>query len=175
MVQAWEVDPAAVLETGDPKMLPWAILMNSSDAQVRQIAVVLREQGDDESIARFLTLGSIRYDRNQLEAMLEGTRMGFVEAIMEGSSLVQEVRDKALKQGVQQGVQQGHQRGVEEGRIEEARRLLRVCLRTRFAGLEAVPEIDAIGSLDAIEALLQNALTVTDSAEIQRQIAAAAR
>ena len=57
VVRLWEIDPTPVLETNDPKLLPWALLMKSTDEQVRKIASILAGQEDDEAVGRFLTLG----------------------------------------------------------------------------------------------------------------------
>ena len=64
--------------------------------------------------------------------------MGLVEAIMEGSSLVQEVRERAEA----------------KGEAKEARRLLRLALADRFPGLEAMPELDRIANVADLESLL---------------------
>jgi hypothetical protein len=55
----WEIDPTPVLETNDPKLLPWALLLKSNDEQVRKIASILARQENDEPVGRFLTLGLI--------------------------------------------------------------------------------------------------------------------
>jgi hypothetical protein len=102
--------------------------------------------------------------------------MGLVEAILEGSFLVREVKEKAASEGIAQGRKEGKAAGLKEGRIEEARHLLRTALRTKFPGLEAMPEIDAIKSLKRIEALLVQELLSTDSpTRMERAIRAAAR
>ncbi len=77
--------------------------MKSSDEQVRRIAVMIARQGDEESMGRFLTVGSIRYDRDSLKEMLGGREMGLIRAIWDGSSLVQEERDEAAAKGRMEG------------------------------------------------------------------------
>jgi hypothetical protein len=84
--------------------------------------------------------------------------MGLVEAILEASSLVQEIKDKA----------------VSETRVDEARRLLRRVLHTKFPDLEAMPEIDAIHGIEVLESLLDEVLASQDSARVRQVIAAAA-
>ncbi len=110
VVRLWEIDPTLVLETDDPRLLPWALLMKSSDEQVRRIAVMIARQGDEESMGRFLTVGSIRYDRDSLKEMLGGREMGLIRAILDGSSLVEEER--------QQAAAKGRVEGWEKGRVE---------------------------------------------------------
>lgn len=177
VVRTWEIDPAPVFESPDPRMLPWAVLMKSTDEQVRQIGAVLRRKGDGESIARFLTLGSLRYHRSELEAMLEGAHMGLVEAILEGSSLVKEAKEKAAEQGwamgMEKGLAEGRVKGWTEGQSSEARRLLRSCLAARFPGLETLAEIDAIAGVPAMESLLLRIVTAADRDEAMKAIMAA--
>jgi predicted transposase YdaD len=201
VVRLWEVDPGPLLEVDDWRLLPWSVLMDSSDEDVRRVARILGREGDEESIGRFLTLGSIRYDRNRLEEMLGGSKMGLVEAILEGSSLVREATEKAaregasrglseglekglsqglekgLSQGLEKGLAEGREKGLAEGRAEgriaEAHRLLRVALKAKFPGLESAPEIDAIAAAEKLESLLEIAITSTDRSIVEHALAAA--
>lgn len=166
VVRAWEADPAPILQTRDPRLLPWAILMNSTEAEVQQIAAALRNYGDEELVARFLTLGSLRYDRGVLEGMLGGPKMGFVEVFLEGSSLVREVKDKAAAEGRAEAMKAAQ---------DNLRRLLRTCLRSTFPGLESMPEIDALSNVETVEAIMQKALTSKNRAEVEQAIVDAAR
>lgn len=179
VVRLWEIDPAPILESADPRMLPWAMLMNSNDAEVRKVADALARHGDQESIGRFLTLGGLRYDRSLLEEMLGGPKMGLVQAILEGSSIVREVVDQARAEaqaeGRAAGEAQGRTEGRTEGRADEARRLLRISLGAKFPGLETMPEIDAIPGIETLESLLvDHVLQATDRAGVARAIADAA-
>jgi hypothetical protein len=170
-VRMWEIDPAPLLELNDPRLFPWAVLMKSTDEQVRMMAAAVARLGDDETLGRFLGLGSARYDRKQLEEMLGGPKMGLVEAILEASSLVQEVKEKAASTSRAEGHAEGHA----EGRAEEARRLLRRALQTKFPNLAAMPEIDGIHNVDILESLLiDEVLASQDSTRLREIIAAAA-
>lgn len=111
VVRLWEIDPTLVLETHNPRLLPWALLMKSSDEQVRGIAAVVASRGDEESVGRFLTLGSVRYDRDSLQEMLGGREMGLIRAILDGSSLVEEEREKARLEGQVEGQVEGRMQG----------------------------------------------------------------
>lgn len=103
VIRAWEIDQTPVLETNNPKLLPWALLLKSTDAQVRKIAQILAGQDDDEAVGRFFTLGSLRYNRDALNEMLGGRKMGLIRAILDGSNLVQEERDQAAAEGEARG------------------------------------------------------------------------
>ncbi len=152
-VRLWELDPSKVLATNDLRLFPWAVLMGSSDEQVRWIAEQLGSRGDEEAMGRFLWLGSLRYDREEIESMLGGMRMGLSEAVMQGKFMRTE-RAKAAS----------------EGQTEGERKLLRKFLATRFPGLETMPEIDRIASADAIEALFEIALHSTSRAEMEQAL-----
>ena len=145
------------------RLLPWSVLMKTTDEEVRRLAGTLARDGDQESIVRFLILGSLRYDREQLEEMLEISKMGLVEAILEGSSLVQEVVEKAVT------------KALAEGRTTEARRSLCIVLKAKFPGLETAPEIDSIASTETLESLLETAVTSTDRSIFEQALAAAVR
>ena len=105
VARMWELDPAAVLATKDPRLFPWAVLMKSTDEQVREIGKFVSEQGDEEAIGRFLTLGSVRYDRGELESMIGGTGMGLTEAIMETRSRMAALAHWALRQTSKKTIQ----------------------------------------------------------------------
>jgi len=96
--------------------------------------------------------------------------MGLVEAILEGSSLVREVKEKAAKEAREAG----RAEGLERGRTAEARRSLRVALKIRFPGSDEMPEIDAISVVEELESLFETAITSMERAVVERAIAAAA-
>jgi hypothetical protein len=176
-VRLWELDPAIVIESENPRMFPWAVLMKCDDEQVRALATAVARYGDEETFGRFLTLGSIRYDRNRLEEMLGGQKMGLVEAILEGSSLVREAKEKAESEGraagLAAGLAEGRAEGREQGQVEEARRLLRSALQRKFPGLEVMPELDAIMSPETLESILVGeVLSSSDRARVEHAIRA---
>jgi len=154
-VRLWEIDPTPVLETNDPKLLPWALLLKSTESQVRKIASMVARQEDDEAVGRFLTLGSLRYNRNSLNEMLGGGKMGLVRAILDGSSLVQEERDQAA--------------------AGEARKCLRVLLRKRFPELESLAEIDVISNVDALESIIESFFDAGGADPVRAAILTAAK
>jgi hypothetical protein len=163
VVKLWEIDPAPVLETKDPRLLPWALLMKSTDEQVRKIAAVVARQGDEEAIGRFFLMGSLRYDRSSLAAMLGGREMGLIKAILDGSSIVQEIR------------QEGREEGLETGRLNEARRFLRLLLRKNFPDLESLNEIDQISSVEVLESLGETIMGARDAGLVRDAIVSAAQ
>ena len=182
-VRLWELDPEPVLAFGDPGLLPWALLMRLNREEAERLGAVVGDSGNEQWIARFLTLGSLRYHRDELKQMLGGPRMGLVEAIMEGSSLVHYERQRAIAQGLAEGLAEGKVVGRVEGRVEgsesgktiEAQRLLRLALRERFPGLESMPELEQITNLADLESLIvEHGLRSSDRQSAQKAILEAA-
>jgi predicted transposase YdaD len=156
VLRLWEIDPTPVLETNDPKLLPWALLMKATQSQVREIASVVSRQEDDEAVGRFLTLGSLRYDRETLNELLGGRKMGLVRAILDGSKIVQEERDQAAAEGLAKGLAEGQAQGQAQGQAAEARRVLRLLLKKHLPELETLTEIDVISNVDALESIIES-------------------
>ena len=175
-VRLWDLDPEPVLSSGDPGLLPWALLMKLGRDEAVRLGAEVGGSGNEQWIARFLTLGSLRYHRHELEQMLGGggPQMGLVEAIMQGSSLVREAVQEEREQGRVEGEAQGLARGEAKGQAEEARRLLRMALADRFPGLETMPEIDRIANIPDLESLLiQHAIRSLDRDSVAQAILSA--
>ena len=170
-VRLWELDPGPVLSSGDPALLPWALVMKLGREEAEKIGAQIGRSGNEQWMARFLTLGSMRYDRGELEQMLGGAGggpgMGLVEVIMESSSLVRDAQERARVAGLAEG--------RVEGQSTEARRLLRLALSARFPGLETMPELDRIENLADLESLLiQHAFRSQDRDSMAQAILTAA-
>ena len=132
---------------------------------MREIASTLALQEDDEALGRFLTLGSVRYDRKALEEMLGGGKMGLIRAILDGSKIVQEEREQAAAAAQAQGQAQG--------RLEEARKFLRLMLKKHGPELASMPEIDTITDIGVLESLGETALDADGPEAIRAAILAA--
>jgi hypothetical protein len=171
VVRLWEIDPEPVLETNNPRLLAWALLLKSTDRKVQEIASILVGQDDEELLGIFLMLGSLRYDRDTLNEMIGGGKMGLIKAILDGSSLVQEEREQAAARGRAEG----EARGAAKGRAEEARRILRRLLSKNFPELESLAEIDEIASVEVLESLMDSALEASGADTVRAAILAAAK
>jgi hypothetical protein len=158
VVRLWEIDPKPVLDTNNPRLLPWALLLDSTDEQVRAIARIVASRGDDEAVSRFLQLGSIRYDRNTLIDMLGGVDMGIMRAFLDGSSIVREERAE----------------GRTEGQAGEARKILCFLLQRKFPDLDCLPAIEQISSVDQLEKLIETAYDATNADALRTAILTAA-
>lgn len=153
------------LKTQDPS-LPWALLMNWSDEQVRDIERMVKRQDNVELLVRCVIMASLRYDRASLQEMFGVRNMALIRALMDGSSLVQEERDKARAEGQVEGRRQG--------RLDGARRFLRLLLRKNFSQLQSMPEIDQIPNVETLEALGETIVESRDADRIREAIRAAA-
>ena len=96
--------------------------------------------------------------------------MGLVEAILEGSSLVREVKEKAAQEAREAGMAEGLEKGLEQGSTDATRRALRTVLKSRFPGLDAMPEIETIANTETLQSVLELAIVATDRTVIERAI-----
>ena len=170
-VKFWEIDAAPILENESMRHLFALVPALQSDwATVRKVAAAVVESGNAEELSRLLLMLSLKYNKEQIDELIGREKMGFGEILWEGSSLLKDMREKAIssglaegmakgleqgrEQGLEQGREQGLERGLEAGRCAEARRLLCVALARRFPGLEDMPEIAAIPGVAQLESLL---------------------
>jgi hypothetical protein len=154
----WEMDPQPVLRTNNARLLPWAMAMRITDEMAWKIGAFVGQSGDEEAIARFYIMGSVRYDRSTLNEMLGGRTMGLVRALLDASSIVQEERDSA------------RQEGRMEGRLEGRRDVLRVALGTRYPDLLDLKEIDRISNLETLQSLVEMAYSGVSHDSIRQAI-----
>lgn len=184
IMRFWEMDPAPLFAAGDPRLLPWTAMMNSTDKELRATARELRRLGDEELIGRFRLLASFRYDSGQLEEMTGGGNMGFVEFFWENSKLLTEYKAKiaaesraeGLAEGKARGEARGIARGKSAGKAEGARRLLRAALASKFPSLQVQPQLDKITKVKTLEDLLiQHVVGGTDRQAVKDAIMKAAR
>jgi len=167
-VRLWELDPEPVLSEGGPGLLPWALLTRLGREDAWRVGAQVAATGEERLIARFLMLGSLRYDRSELEQMLGGIRVGLGEAILEGYSL-------RAREAAERDEARAEARGKAEGKAEEARSILRRALARFFPGLELSREIDEIRDPDVLESLLlDHAIRATDRDAVMRAITLAA-
>lgn len=153
-VRMWELDPEPLLQSENRRVLPWAVLMKSTDKQVRALAREVLATGDEELIGRLSILGGVRYDEEDLERVTGVPKMDLVELILQESSIVKVIKKMAHEEGQAAGLAKGEAAGLAKGQADEARRLLSAVLASRFPGLETMPELSAISDLGTLESLL---------------------
>ena len=110
--------------------------------------------------------------------------MGFVEFFWENSKLLTGYKAKiatdslaaGIEKGIQKGIAKGIEKGIAEGAVGEARRLLKALLASKFPGLEALPQLDKIKRVKALEnLLLSHVFGGKDHAAVKQAILKAAR
>ena len=194
----WKKDPTVLIKAGDVRFLPWALLMDVSDEQARQLAARVERDGDEETRARMAALGVARYGKKKMDSIMGGSGMGLMAALLESDFFVElreetlakgleQGREMGLEQGREQGLEQGREQGLvkgrqeglreglERGRAEAARKMFRLMIRNRYPAIAAMPEIDRIASEAEIEEILQSYDTATESSLRQAVLNAAAK
>jgi len=175
-VRMWELDPTPLLEAGNRRVLPWAVLMKATDEQVQKLAREVLATGDEELIGRLSILGGVRYDGEDLERVTGVPKMDLVELILQESSIVKDIRKMAHEEGQAQGEAAGLVKGEAKGQANEARRLLRAVLASKFPGLEMMPELETITDVRTLESLLiDHAVPSTDRTRTEAAIRSAAK
>ncbi len=97
--------------------------------------------------------------------------MGLIRAILDGSSLVEEERQKGRAEGHAEGQVEGRM----QGQLNEARRFLRLLLRKNFPELESLTEIDQISTVETLEDLGEAIIDARNADAVREAILAAAR
>ena len=184
VLRAWQLDPAILYESGNIRLLPWALLMNVSDDEARRIVGVVEREGDEETRARVAVLAVTRYGKRKAESILGGFSMGLMDALME-SEFFTELREeniakglatgleKGLEKGLATGIEKGLAKGRVEGRVEAARRMLRVLIGNRYPVLSAMPEIDQIADPENVEGIIRSYDSATEQSLRQAILSAA--
>lgn len=173
-VRLWELDPAPVLECGQAEVLPWAVLMKSSDEEVQRLASHILEIDSEEHHGRLFTLASFRYHKDEFTHLIGVQRMALAELI-EQSWFWKELTQVATERGMAQGIEQGLATGITTGKVEEARHMLHVILASKYPGLETMPELNSISDVVVFEKLLvEVAAKAADRESAERAIREAA-
>ena len=145
-----------------------------------------------------MVLGGLRYDKNDLAALLGKVGAMLTQEMIEESSFYRMVLEKGMEKGIQRGMEKGIEKGIEKGmekgiekgiqkgmekglekgmekgietgRIEEARRNLRRVLALRFPALGDLPELDAIQDPGRLEKLLDVVVTARDPGSVRAAV-----
>lgn len=162
-VRLWEIDPWPMLEIGRRGILPWIPLMRKSAEVVEKAARAIVRTGDRDLASRFVTMGSMRYDRNYLVGLLEELDMLlYTKEVVEATPIGQEI--------LEAGIEKGMEKGIVQGRLEGQITLLRSYLRRRFPNLADLPELAHIRSSEQAESLLLDISATTDEPAVRELI-----
>ena len=153
-MRLWELAPGAILEAGRPSLLPWVTLTRLSHQDLEQAARQIASRRDPKLAAEFVLLGGLRYDKNDLAAMLGKVGAMLTEKMIEESSFYQMILEKGIEKGIEKGLQ--------AGRLEQARRNVRRVLALRFPEIGDWPALDSITDVERLEGLSEALLTAMD-------------
>ncbi len=149
----WELDPKPVLESGRPDLLPWVGLMQSSPAEFLMALHPVGVSGDPKLRAQAVLLGGLRYDKQGIEAVLRRIGDMFITAdILRESSVTKDF------------IRELEENATAEGRVDEARRLIRTLVALRFPALGDLPQLDRVADAGRLEQLMRE-LILADSLE----------
>ena len=135
----WELDAAEIFGLNRPALLARIPLVSSERSDWKRAAKQIVATGNPALAGAFVSLGGLRYDRTELEGVLD--KVTLEEFIpkdwIRQSSVVEPFIEQAEK----------------EGRISEARRMLTRAIVKRFPGLVVPDAIQMMPELEAIEDL----------------------
>jgi hypothetical protein len=174
-IKLWEVSAAPILDNASMRHL-FALVpaLACNWDEVQRVCDAVLESCDEAELSRLLLTLGLKYNQDKIEQLIGRRKMGFAEVLWEGSSLLKDMREKAISSGLAEGMAEG----LAKGKTEEARRLLRAVLADRFPGLESMPELDRIAQVSDVESLLiEKVLKLTGRADVECAIreSAAAR
>ena len=168
--------------------------MDVSDEQARQLAARVERDGDEETRARMAALGVARYGKKKMDNIMGGSGMGLMAALLESDFFVElreetlakglergrelgleQGRELGLEQGREQGFEQGRELGRELGRVETARKMFRMLIRSRYPAVASMPEIDRIARAETFETILESYDSATESSLRQAILNAASK
>ncbi len=78
--------------------------------------------------------------------------------------------EKGVEEGVEKRIVEGVEKGMEAGRLEEARRSVRLVLGLRFPVLRDLPEVDSINDPDRLEKLLEAIVLAKDLESVRSAV-----
>jgi len=156
VVRLWEIDGGAVLAVDKSRILPLVPLLKVSPEQLWRAAEGIAKSQDGTRQLEFLTLGGLRYDKDQLRKLLEAVMLNILTPELIRESSFFEIMREAVEPMIRAEIQ-----------ITDARRALRRVLKVRFPGLETAPELDTIHDIDRLESLIEMAAGETDLSKME--------
>jgi len=153
LIKLWEISARKVLAMNRVNLLPFVPLMRGGreelEISARQLAQVPDESRRSEMSMHFLMLGGLRYNHVDLLELIGRKSMIPLEQLKESSF---------------------YQFVAEEGRLEDAREMLRMLAAKRFPGLKLGEELDRIHDLAALRRLGLEVSDLPDAETLKRRI-----
>jgi hypothetical protein len=152
VVRLWEIDGGPALGVDKARILPLVPLLKVSPEQLWQAAEGIAKSQDERRRLEFLSLGGLRYDREQLRKLLEAAMLNILTPEMMRESSFYEIMREAVEPMIEADI---------------ARRALRRVLKVRFPGLETASELDNIKDLGRLESLIEVAAGENDRSKME--------
>jgi predicted transposase YdaD len=125
--------------------------------------------GNEAIPTSFAIIGSLRYDRAEIDRVLKEAFMRLpIEDIMQESSYVQAWH----AQWREEGIEAGRVEGRVEGRAATVYEMVRRAAERHFPALEIGPELERITNLEALEDLCLAMHELPDAAAVQARLRA---
>jgi predicted transposase YdaD len=187
LLKTWEIDAQAALAMQRDSLLPLVPLMRGSRAELteaaRRLNTVSDRQQREELSLHFVMLAGLRYNKQEILAVLGDIGMIPLEQLKESSFyqyILEEGEQKGRQEGRQEGLQEGEQKGRQEGRQEglyegeqkgrvaESRNTLTRLIAKRFPGLDLQTEIEQINDLSILEDLCLKVIDAASAEEMSK-------
>ena len=188
IVKAWELSAEDALAQNNENLLPFIPLMRGGGEKMEQCAQALGRI-EDETRQRalslhFVSLGSLRYNRESIIQMLGRTTMQLDHILRETpyiQSIIAEVREEALAENRRQLDEaltearrqrdEAQQVEQEKGRRETLTKLLLGLAAKHFPGADLAPAIEQVSDLDQLETLLLDFDQIPDAETLRARLA----
>jgi predicted transposase YdaD len=169
VIRMWKLDPKPALKSERTGLLPWVGLMKASPEEFLTALQRVEASGDSKLRAQAVLLGGLRYDREGIRKLLERiSNMFITKEILRESSVskdfIRELEEEAIASGMAKGMEEGVKHGVEQGRVDEARRVIRTFVSVRFPALGDLPELDHVADAGRLEEFMRD-LFAADTAD----------
>ncbi len=165
VIRMWELDPKPAMDSDRPGLLPWVGLMQSSPEEFLTALHRVEASGDPKLRALAVLLGGLRYDKDGIRELLGRiSNMFITKEILRESSVskdfIRELEEEAIAagmaKGLAKGMEEGVKHGIEQGRVDEARRIIRTFVSVRFPALGDLPKLDKVADAWRLEELMRD-------------------
>ena len=153
----WEVDPEEIFALNRPPLLPLISLASRTRRDLNRAARQIVESGNQSLAETFMNFGSIRYDRTELEGLLE-------KVIFEELMKPEWVRQSSVFGPM---LEEAEIEARKKGRWGEAQRMLARVIAKRFPGLTVPAYVQAITDVERIEDLCDLIVVAPSAAEAE--------
>ena len=193
IVKLWELPAEDALAQNNPNLLPFIPLMDGGGERLEQCARALGQIENEfrqrEFSLHFVSLGGLRYNRDDLINLLGRTTMRLdhilretpyiqdimaearAEARAEAHQQIAEARQKEREEGLKEGLKEGREEGREEGQHQAVIELLLYAIGKRFPGPDFKAEVERVLNTDALKRLFLDLDQIPDAEALRARLA----